>query len=84
MNYRATFGIDYGVSYGLDIKFPDYQETEKILIADNDFMTETASLVFESVIFPLINRGQLNKNSTNNNVTNKSFYYIIWTICMST
>ena len=37
MNYRATFGIDYGVSYGLDIKFPDYQETEKILIADNDF-----------------------------------------------
>lgn len=37
MNYKATFGIDYGVSYGLDLKFPDYLEIEKNLIAENDF-----------------------------------------------
>ena len=50
MNYKVTFGIDYGVSYGLDILFPDYQETERILTADNDFkaliMATGKALVF--------------------------------------
>jgi len=37
MNYKAAFGINYGVSYGSNDKFPDYLETEKNFIAENDF-----------------------------------------------
>ena len=37
MNYKITFGIDYGVSYWLGAKFPDYLEIEKNLVAEDDF-----------------------------------------------
>jgi hypothetical protein len=36
LEYRATFGIDCGLSHGFGLKEPHYEIREEVVIADND------------------------------------------------
>jgi len=37
MKYKAVFGIDGGVSHGFGIKYPDYIEKTKEILAESDY-----------------------------------------------
>ncbi|MBU1129182.1 MAG: hypothetical protein KJ949_00960 [Nanoarchaeota archaeon] len=36
MEYKATFGIDCGVSPGFGVKYPDYEKRDEVLTAKDD------------------------------------------------
>ena len=43
MEYKATFGIDCGVSHGFGVKYPDYVNLDEALTANDDISAISAA-----------------------------------------